>query len=217
MQLLSLALVVATALAAPAPSKTLQERATEQCGQYQSQSSGGYTLSTNGWGEAAGTGSQCSEIDSSSGTTISWDTTWSWSGTDTQVKTYANVQANTYTKKQLSAYKSMATTWNWAYTGTNLSCNGELIHPATALQDLRDVDAGYGVDRKVRHHITSFSERLPFHGRGDLLNFYTYLEQNYKTNGFNSSLYLQEIQAGSEVFDGSNAKLATSAYSIVLT
>ena len=51
----------------------------------------------------------------------------------------------------------------------------------------------------------------------DQLNFYKYLETNYASNGFTSSLYLQEIQAGSEVFDGSNAKLATSAYSVVVT
>ena len=46
------------------------------------------------------------------------------------------------------------------------------------------------------------------------LDFYKYLETNYASNGFTSSLYLQTIQAGSEVFTGSNAKLTTSAYSI---
>ena len=46
------------------------------------------------------------------------------------------------------------------------------------------------------------------------LAFYKYLETNYASNGFTSSLYLQTIQAGSEVFTGSNAKLATKAYSI---
>jgi len=46
------------------------------------------------------------------------------------------------------------------------------------------------------------------------LNFYKYLEQNYASNGFTSNLYLQNIQAGTEVFTGSNAKLNTQAYSI---
>jgi len=131
MQLTTLLLVAATALAAPTPSATIEERATEQCGQYQSQSSGAYTLSTNGWGWSSGTGSQCSEIDSASGNTIAWDTTWTWSGTTTQVKSYTNVQQNSYTKKQLSQYTSMPTTWDWSYTGTGLSCNGELPYIST--------------------------------------------------------------------------------------
>lgn len=78
MQLLStlLPLFLGSALAAPAPAPVLDERATQQCGQYQSQSNGAYTLSTNGWGWSSGTGSQCSEINSVSGNTIAWDTTW---------------------------------------------------------------------------------------------------------------------------------------------
>jgi len=46
------------------------------------------------------------------------------------------------------------------------------------------------------------------------LAFYQYLETNYASNGFTSNLYLQTIQAGTEVFTGSNAKLNTKAYSI---
>ena len=116
-------LFVTAAVAAPAPSPTLQQRATEQCGQYQSQSSGAYTLYTNGWGWAGGTGSQCSEIDSLSGSTLSWDTTWTWSGGSTQVKSYSNVEIS-ISQKQLSTYTGMATTWHWSYTGSSLACNG---------------------------------------------------------------------------------------------
>ena len=46
---------------------------------------------------------------------------------------------------------------------------------------------------------------------GDLLNFYKYLEAN---NNLSSGQYLQSIQAGSEVFTGSGAKLTTTGYSI---
>lgn len=119
----ALTLLAATALAAPTP--TIVERATQQCGQYQSQQSGAYTLATNGWGWATGTGSQCSEINSVSGNTIAWDTTWSWTAkAPGQVKSYTNVQATSYTKKQLSQYTSMPTTWNWNYTGTSIQANG---------------------------------------------------------------------------------------------
>ncbi|KAK5689280.1 hypothetical protein LTR17_026371 [Elasticomyces elasticus] len=139
MQGLTSLLFLGSALAAPTPFSALEERATQQCGQYQQQSNGGYTLSTNGWGWSSGTGSQCSEINSVSGTTIAvsfrenlsethalilqqWDTTWSWSGTATQVKSYTNVQSG-FTQKQLSLYKSIPTTWKWSYTGTNLAAN----------------------------------------------------------------------------------------------
>ena len=96
MQWFASLLVLGTALAAPTPS--LEMRATQQCGQYQSQQSGGYTLSTSGWGWSSGTGSQCSEINSVTSGSIAWDTTWTWSGTATQVKSYTNVQKS-FTQK----------------------------------------------------------------------------------------------------------------------
>ncbi|KAK5131238.1 hypothetical protein LTR08_001207 [Meristemomyces frigidus] len=252
MQFSPLLLLLATASAAPAPLSALSERATQQCGQYQSQSQGAYTLATNGWGWSSGTGSQCSEIDSVSGNTIAWDTTYSWSGTPTQVKSYANVQANSYTRKQLSGYTSMLTTWKWAYTGTNISANvaydtfvgtsasgantfevmvwlGLLGTPSPlsangypftpiATPTIGGVafDLAYGLNGAVKVYSFVAHSRAATSFSGDLLNFFKYLEQNYASNGFTSSLYLQTIQAGSEVFDGNNAKLATSAYSVAV-
>jgi len=46
--------------------------------------------------------------------------------------------------------------------------------------------------------------------------FFQYLLANYGSNGFTSSLYLQVVQAGTEVFTGSNAKMTTTAYSIAI-
>jgi xyloglucan-specific endo-beta-1,4-glucanase len=116
-------LLSSNVFAAPAD---LLPRATTQCGQYQSQASGPYTLYTNGWGWSSGTGSQCLQIDSLTGTTLAYSTTWSWSGTPNQVKSYTNVET-TFTKKQLSAYTSMPTAWKWSYTGTDLRVNGMLL------------------------------------------------------------------------------------------
>ena len=115
--------LLSSALGAPASSPHLVSRATAQCGQYQSQSSGPYTLYTNGWGWSSGVGSQCSQIDSLTGSSLAWSTTWSWSSTPNQVKSYTNVETG-YTKKQLSAYTSIPTTWKWSYTGTDLRVNG---------------------------------------------------------------------------------------------
>jgi xyloglucan-specific endo-beta-1,4-glucanase len=116
-------LLSSNSFAAPAD---LLPRATAQCGQYQSQTSGPYTLYTNGWGWSSGTGSQCSQIDSLTGTTLAYSTTWSWSGTPNQVKSYTNVET-TFTKKQLSTYTSMPTARKWSHTGTDLRVNGMLL------------------------------------------------------------------------------------------
>ena len=116
-------LLSSSAFAAPAD---LLPRATAQCGQYQSQASGPYTLYTTGWGWSSGTGAQCSQIDSLTGNTLAYSTMWSWSGTPNQVKSYTNVET-TFTKKQLSAYTSMPTAWKWNYTGTDLGVNGMLL------------------------------------------------------------------------------------------
>ena len=48
---------------------------------------------------------------------------------------------------------------------------------------------------------------------GDLMGFFKYLEN---TQGVPSSQYLQSIGAGTEPFTGSNAKLITTKYSVVV-
>lgn len=128
MHLTNILLLALTATAAPTSSPDLEKRA-QQCGQYQLQSQGPYTLATNGWGWSTGTGSQCSQINSVSGNTIAWDTTWTWSGAPTSVKSYTNVQQNSYARKPLRQYTSMPTTWRWSQTGTRLGSNGDVPSP----------------------------------------------------------------------------------------
>ena len=48
---------------------------------------------------------------------------------------------------------------------------------------------------------------------GDLNLFYQWLINNY---GLSSGVYLQSIQAGTEVFTGSSAKLTTTKYTITV-
>ena len=114
--LLALAGMLAPSFAAPAAS--LEPRYSQMCGQYQSATAGPYTLYTNGWGWSYGTGSQCSEIDSFSGNTIAWDTTWNWANVSSgygqyNVKSFTNVEAS-MTSKPLSQYDSIKTTWAWS-------------------------------------------------------------------------------------------------------
>lgn len=62
------------ALAAAAPTKTIEKRS-ESCGQYDSVQTGTYTVYNNLWGEsAASSGSQCFGVDSVDGSTVAWHT-----------------------------------------------------------------------------------------------------------------------------------------------
>ncbi|MCJ1310440.1 hypothetical protein MMC25_004104 [Agyrium rufum] len=228
------------------PSQTLEKRVTSQCGQYQSQSSGAYTLYTNGWGWSYGTGSQCSQIDSLTGNNIAWDTTWTWANGPNNVKSYTNVETS-MTSKPLSQYTSIPTNWTWSYAGTSIVANvaydtflgntatsanlyevmvwlgdfggasplSDNGYPPTpiATPTLNGVafDLIYGHNGAVAVYSFVAHSKAQTTFSGDLLTFYQYLEANYKVS---SALYLQSIQAGSEIFTGSKAKLTTSLYNI---
>jgi xyloglucan-specific endo-beta-1,4-glucanase len=123
--LLFAAALTSFADAAPASTGTIEVRGPSQCGQYTSISTGAFTIYANEWGAgtAGTTGSQCSYIDRLNGNSLAWHTTWTWAGSAGQVKSYTNVET-VITRKAISAYTSIPTTWNWTYSGTNLDCNG---------------------------------------------------------------------------------------------
>lgn len=60
----------------------------------------------------SGTGSQCTTVNSLSGNTLSWKTSWSWSGGQGQVKSFANVVTDIAVTK-LSSISSIPSTWSW--------------------------------------------------------------------------------------------------------
>jgi xyloglucan-specific endo-beta-1,4-glucanase len=112
-----------------------------------------------------------------------------------------------------------------------LSANGYPFKPiATPTIGGTAFDLAYGLNGNVKVYsfvahsraANSFSGNIVSDHAPDMsnnltsvkLDFYKYLESNYSSNGFTSSLYLQSIQAGTEIFTGSNAKLTTSAYTI---
>ena len=64
-------------LVSAAPSKTIEERAASNCGQWDTVQTGTYTVYNNLWGEsAASSGSQCMSVDGLSGSTLKWHTTY---------------------------------------------------------------------------------------------------------------------------------------------
>lgn len=49
---------------------------------------------------------------------------------------------------------------------------------------------------------------------GDLMEFFAYLQQN---QGLQSSLYLTDVQAGTEPFTGTDGKFTTASYSVSIS
>jgi len=117
---MKLALLTSTLAAALASATPLVSRATEMCGDWDNVVVQDYTLYNNLWGKGSATsGSQCTTLDSSSGSTIKWHSAWSWAGGQYNVKSYPNVVVKTQ-QVPISKIKSIPTTWNWSYTGTGL-------------------------------------------------------------------------------------------------
>ena len=111
LSLLSLALAGLSS-AATLPTKSLTKRA-DFCDQWGTAETGSYIVYNNLWGQSYDTsGTQCTGVDSLSGSNIAWHSSWSWSGTSSQVKSYANV-ALQFTAKQLSAVSSIKSAWEW--------------------------------------------------------------------------------------------------------
>ena len=89
------------------------------CGQWDSKtfrianSDASYIVYNNLWDESsAQSGSQCTTVTSINGNAIAWKTNWSWEGSSSKVKSYANVMYH-YTPKRLSAISKISTKWTW--------------------------------------------------------------------------------------------------------
>ncbi|KAF7861806.1 hypothetical protein EAF04_007689 [Stromatinia cepivora] len=127
----------AAAIAAPVADKTLKARSTKICGQWDTVPTGAYTVYQNLWGMAqASSGSQCTTVDSLSGNTIAWSTSWSWAGGSSSVKSYANValQSVATAGVQVSSISSIPAVWKWGYTGSSIvaDVSWDLFTAATA-------------------------------------------------------------------------------------
>lgn len=103
-------------IAATAAALATTASAQEFCGQYDSKKAGDYTVYNNLWGmDNDKTGGQCTEVDSISGSTLAWHTSFNWAGDTWQVKSFANA-ALTFTPAPLSSVKSIPTTMQYTYT-----------------------------------------------------------------------------------------------------
>ncbi|KAL9092974.1 MAG: hypothetical protein Q9159_000598 [Coniocarpon cinnabarinum] len=142
-------------------------------------------------------------------------TTWSWSYAGTNLS--CNVAYDTFLGASANgANQFEVMVWLGLYGSISpLSANGYPFTPiASPTINGVPFDLAYGLNGNVKVYSFVAHSRAATTFNGDILAFYKYLVQNYASNGFTNSLVLQSLQAGSEVFTGSNAKLTTSGYTI---
>lgn len=85
------------------------------CSQYATSKQGDFTLYNNAWGkDQASNGSQCTGLDSASGTSIAWHATWTWQGGQGSVKSFPNVGYQ-FEAQPLDSVQSIASKWEWRY------------------------------------------------------------------------------------------------------
>ncbi|CAE7089530.1 unnamed protein product [Rhizoctonia solani] len=90
---------------------------------------GRYTLFNNLWGQSYDpSGTQTTQATSNSRTILAWKTNYSWAGSHLQVKSYANVALNIGLGKQLSAIRSIPSTWKWSYSSTSPSLVADISY-----------------------------------------------------------------------------------------
>ncbi|KAG7397651.1 hypothetical protein PHYBOEH_000410 [Phytophthora boehmeriae] len=235
-------LLTAAAIAAASTSATAQEF----CGQYDSKVVGDYTVYNNLWGMSNDpNGKQCTSVASGSSSAISWQTNFNWAGDTWQVKSFANA-ALKFNPVQLSEVTSIPTTMNYKFTYDGkiianvaydlftsstaggdveyelmvwlsalggawpLSSSGKSIKTVTAGGVTFDLYQGVNGKTKVFSYV---AKETTSSFTADLKQFFDYLPTD---NTIAPTQYLTKVQAGTEPFIGTNAKLDVSTYSVAV-
>ncbi|OHW90910.1 glycoside hydrolase family 12 protein [Colletotrichum incanum] len=241
----STVLAVLPALALATPTPTIEKRATTFCDQWGSAVTGTYTVYNNLWGASSGTGSQCTTLTGLSGSNLQWSTTWSWSGGQYNVKSYANAVVN-ISKKALSAISSIPSTWNWSYSGSGLVANvaydlftsstasgspqyeimiwlgslggaGPISATGSTIATPTVAGRTWNLYKGVNGQMTVFSFVAPSNVQNFSGDLKAFITYLVNSQGLPSSQILQSIGAGTEPFVGSNAKFTTTAYTASLS
>ncbi|KAF1782374.1 Concanavalin A-like lectin/glucanase domain [Phytophthora cactorum] len=197
----------------------LSVSAADFCSQWRLSKAGKYIIYNNLWNQNTATsGSQCTGVDKVSGSTVAWHTSYSWAGAPTQVKStrtrtpryfVADVSYDLFTSSTAGGsneYEIMI--WLAAYGGAGpISSTGKAIATVTIGSNSFKLYKGPNGSTTVYSFvamktITNFS--------ADLLDFFTYL---VKYQAFPSIQFLITLEAGTEPFTGSNAKMTVSSYS----
>jgi xyloglucan-specific endo-beta-1,4-glucanase len=113
-----LAVVATSPVATPIEQSVtpVRRQAASLCSQYAYYAANSYEFNNNNWGKgAASSGSQCTTVQSTSGSGVSWSTSWTWQGGQDNVKSYANVGKQFAKGLNMGKIKSMPTNIQWDY------------------------------------------------------------------------------------------------------
>ncbi|KAF3770760.1 family 12 glycoside hydrolase, partial [Cryphonectria parasitica EP155] len=216
-------------------------RATSICGQWDSVATGVYTVYQDLWNEDAGTGSQCTTVDTLTDDVLSWSTSWSWTGESSQVKSYANTVTN-FTITTLASISSIPSLWSWSYSGTDIVADVSYDMFTSSSADGSDeyeimvwLDAIGGAgpisstgSTVATPEIAGTTWDLYTGPNGDTTvysfvatsavedfdgDLMDFLNYLIENEGVSSSQYLLSIGAGTEPFTGTSAVLSVSSYS----
>ncbi|ETL30571.1 hypothetical protein L916_16495 [Phytophthora nicotianae] len=218
--------------------------AEEFCDQWGKTTSGNYIIYNNLWGSSAATGGgkQCTSLNSGSGDTVSWQTTWSWQGGDKEVKSYANA-ALEFEPVPLTEVKSIPSTMSYKvkYSGkvvadvaydlfTSSTAKGEKefeimiwlaaiggAGPISSTGKAIDTTTIAGNEWSVYSGPNGQMMVYSFVASKQVENFEGDLMEffNYlvKSQKFKTSQYLIKVECGTEPFVGNDVTMTVSKYS----
>ncbi|KAF4137523.1 Glycosyl hydrolase family 12 [Phytophthora infestans] len=189
--------------------------AQEYCGRDDLKVVGDYTVYNNLWGQDNDkTGKQCTEVTGSTSSSVSRRTSFNWAGDSWQVKSFPNA-ALKFSPKQVSAITSMPTTMKYEYT-----YDGNIT--ANVAYDLFTSSSATGeIELELMVWLAALGGAWPLTDSGKPINTVTLgadLKQFFDELPANNTLphtqFLQKLEAGTEPFQGKNAKFVVSTYSV---
>ncbi|KAE8901473.1 hypothetical protein PF005_g9567 [Phytophthora fragariae] len=231
----------AAALTAAAVSVT---SAAEFCDQWGQAKSGNYIIYNNLWSSSAATGGgkQCTALDSGSGDSVAWHTTWSWQGGDKSVKSFANA-ALEFDPVPLSEVKSIPSTMSYTVKSsgkavtdvsydlfTSSSAKGEKEFEIMIwLAALGGAGAISSTGKPIASTTIAGTQWSVYKGPNGSMMVYSFVASkqvenfegdlmeffNYlvKEQGFKTSQFLIKVECGTEPFVGNDVTMTVSKYS----
>ncbi|KAI1789979.1 concanavalin A-like lectin/glucanase [Ganoderma leucocontextum] len=135
---------------------------------------GAYTLCQNLWGADTGTGSQTTILRSTSGNSVSWETSYTWANSPDNVKSYPNVYHNTAKGMQLQDIVSAPTSWQWYYQSASNDLRADVSY---------DIWTGVPQSGDVASSASSYEIMIWLSNRGGIGGIGNVVAQNIQVGG----------------------------------
>ncbi|RPA99580.1 concanavalin A-like lectin/glucanase [Choiromyces venosus 120613-1] len=198
--------------------------AADFCGQWLSvTTSNNYIIYNNLWGsDSATSGSQCAGLDSASRTTVAWHTTWSWAGGQYNVKSFANANL-IFAPKTVANIGSIQSTIR--YSRRNVAYvifTSSTVGSSTSQYEIMIWLAAYGGAGPISSTGSPTATPTIAGYQWRLYDACLLVRSCQLTTSFSGDAKIYTnisgtaLQAGTDPFVGTNAKLTVSAFSVVV-